>query len=321
MEHIDRSIKIVDDYFKAISTVTNNLLINNINFKTGYYAKNCPSSDRFCREVMPSYQSAILNHIDDTQKLLSMEWTVDSLAPKNIINSFHETKAIVVNGFYRAGAVCEEGYEQYLTPENRKHPRSLEFVNTVTHTRDFITHVLAPLANAITKQVEEMQKVSIHELTQLSVGLKSQDLVNSVQQSRPTYVEPVRAAVVIIDGVRKIDIDAAFDVNNLYMFDSEACIIEWKMKNKLAFDHSATTKKLNSLSIEEASYLTACACIHLNKADFDALAYQGATVNRLAISRNDLSDETGSISLSDLRDYFNPCECTSKSRPRQFKSF
>ncbi len=68
---------------ELLSAMVKNLLVNNINFKNGYYFSKYPGSERFVREVLRDQAEHILIRIDEVKERVSIEIGPESDADRD----------------------------------------------------------------------------------------------------------------------------------------------------------------------------------------------------------------------------------------------
>lgn len=61
---------IIGGDFDLLLKLVNNLLVNNKNFESGYYARTCPSTGQFIRTVLPSFAEGISQRVEALKEVV-----------------------------------------------------------------------------------------------------------------------------------------------------------------------------------------------------------------------------------------------------------
>jgi hypothetical protein len=64
---------VLSDHFAQLNRLVTNLLLENRNFASGYYADNVSSTRQFIKEVLPTWHEGIVSKIDSVQQLVARE--------------------------------------------------------------------------------------------------------------------------------------------------------------------------------------------------------------------------------------------------------
>lgn len=202
---------------------------------------------------------------------------------------------------------------------------SKEQLRGAPRTADYIVNVLGPIAAEVITQVEKTREITMSALRAM-VDMENQKASGLVQATagqgaRPIYIESTITAFRICgaDESRCVNVDAAVDTENFYLMNSNACLLEARFKFKKIIDFPLASQVMNTLSLEDASFLTACACAHLDQTAFCDFLESGAAVESMKLARtdvNDVNNEYEEVPPEELREYLYPEECKTKSRPR-----
>lgn len=84
-----------DDSFQTIINLANNLLVDNVNFRKGFYVKTFPNSLDFANKVVFEYRDFLLDKVDEVLHEFSAEWESDSHVPGGIRESFDEITTLL----------------------------------------------------------------------------------------------------------------------------------------------------------------------------------------------------------------------------------
>lgn len=86
---------------EALRRLVNNLLVDNINFKTGYYFEKYPHTQPFVREVLPRQAEGIVNKIDATEALLGLSLLPESeIVLEDYMSEARQNELIKLAGDY-----------------------------------------------------------------------------------------------------------------------------------------------------------------------------------------------------------------------------
>jgi hypothetical protein len=72
---------VIDGQFELARALVTNLLVNNRNFASDYYATNTPSTRDFIRHVLPRWHEGITDRLDELQALVKREMPEHDAGP------------------------------------------------------------------------------------------------------------------------------------------------------------------------------------------------------------------------------------------------